>query len=419
MTLKWIGVVLGALIAIGLVVNAVFVWITDARLERQLAAIRDAGDPVRLADLARPPIPPEKNAATYLRRADADLSAIEKEVANRRPGDSMSAEDRKVVRAALAAYPKVLPLLEQAAACPDYDAELDYTLPAQEFLAKALDVVQRPRAAARVLHYQATLLVAEGKRDEAVRTALQIFRLASHFDRNPLVVSYLVSIAVRAQGIRCVEQALQSGPVSKEVREALDAELAAHERMEGFSRAMKNERAYSIESFRHIVPGSDSWLVGRAFWNMQESACLEVYPTLIELAGTPHGYRDIEQSIDSQQSVLARLLFPALKAAYGAVTRVRAEIRSLRVLNALQAHQPAEIGETPRLSDLRLPAATTTDPFNDKPLHVNKTPQGWLVYSVGPNLQDDGGKIDDPTNGDVGVGPRPPAKPAENDPNKS
>ena len=66
--LKWTGIVLGGFVAIGLVANAVFVWTTDARLDRQLAAIRAAGDPLTLADLARPPIPPEKNAATYLRR---------------------------------------------------------------------------------------------------------------------------------------------------------------------------------------------------------------------------------------------------------------------------------------------------------------------------------------------------------------
>ena len=72
-TLKWTGIVLGGLVAIGLVANAVFVWTTDTRLERQLAEIRAAGDPLTLADLARPPIPPEKNAATYLRRAEADV----------------------------------------------------------------------------------------------------------------------------------------------------------------------------------------------------------------------------------------------------------------------------------------------------------------------------------------------------------
>ena len=84
------------------------------------------------------------------------------------------------------------------------------------------------------------------------------------------------------------------------------------------------------------------------------------------------------------------------------------------MLNALQTHVPAGSNEVPKLTELGLPAETITDPFTGEPLHVKKTPQGWLVYSVGPNFQDDGGKLDDPTNGDIGVGPPPPAaKPAE------
>ena len=71
---------LGGLVVILLLVNAWFVWTTDARLEAQLAAIRQAGDPLTLADLARKPIPPEQNAATYLRRAEADRAAMEKEL---------------------------------------------------------------------------------------------------------------------------------------------------------------------------------------------------------------------------------------------------------------------------------------------------------------------------------------------------
>ena len=78
--LKWTGIVLGGLAAILLIANAVFVWTTDARLERQLEEIRKAGDPLTLADLARKPIPPEKNAATYLRQAEADVKAIENEM---------------------------------------------------------------------------------------------------------------------------------------------------------------------------------------------------------------------------------------------------------------------------------------------------------------------------------------------------
>ena len=60
--------------------NAYFVWSTGAQLERRFAALRQAGDPVQLADLAREPVPPEKNADAFLRRAADDLDAIQKEL---------------------------------------------------------------------------------------------------------------------------------------------------------------------------------------------------------------------------------------------------------------------------------------------------------------------------------------------------
>ena len=88
----------------------------------------------------------------------------------------------------------------------------------------------------------------------------------------------------------------------------------------------------------------------------------------------------------------------------------------LRVLNALQTHVAPGSDKIPRLSELGLPVETTTDPYTGEPLHVKKTPEGWLVYSVGPNIRDDGGKMggdDSPFTGDIGVGPPPPAvKPA-------
>ena len=113
---------------------------------------------------------------------------------------------------------------------------------------------------------------------------------------------------------------------------------------------------------------------------------------------------------------LAKSLAPAIQAVLHVVVRTRALIRSLRVLNAVQTHVSAGSKEPPKLTDLGLPAETITDPYTGEPLHVKKTPRGWVVYSVGPNFRDDGGKIDDPINGDVGVGPPPPiAAPARND----
>ena len=74
--LKWAGIILAVLVAIGLIVNAWFVWTTETRLDRQLAAIRNAGDPLTLADLARKPISPETNADVYLRQAAPAVEAM-------------------------------------------------------------------------------------------------------------------------------------------------------------------------------------------------------------------------------------------------------------------------------------------------------------------------------------------------------
>ena len=76
--------------------------------------------------------------------------------------------------------------------------------------------------------------------------------------------------------------------------------------------------------------------------------------------------------------------------------------RSLRVLNALQVRGLPSGGDIPKLTDLGLPEAATIDPFSGKPLLVKKLASGWMVYSVGGNLVDDGGVLD--TRTDVGVG---------------
>ena len=421
--LKWTAVVLLGLVAIGLVANACFVWITDTRLERQLAAIRAAGDPISLADLARKPIPPEKNAATYLRQAQPGVEAMSGFVFDEKSCETwvkhwesrliMPIEGLARVKKALDGNPKVIPLLERAAACSEYDAQADATRASKDFIADYLPQFQAFRAAVRVVQWQMQLLVSEGKRDEAVRSGLVLLRLAGHYRHNPALIAYLVVVTSQGIAIDSLNLALQTGPVSKAVRQSLDAELAIQERREGVVWALKSERAFVLDSSTNIVPHRSFWLV-RGYWNRQESACLELFPMLIKLAGDRLPFREIEPNLENGEAgkpVLAALLFSALKAPFLAAAKTSAKFRSLRVLNALQTHVPAGSNAVPKLSELGLPAATITDPFTGEPLHVKKLPQGWLVYSVGANYRDDGGKLDGL---DVGVGPplpvAPPAK---------
>jgi hypothetical protein len=187
--------------------------------------------------------------------------------------------------------------------------------------------------------------------------------------------------------------------------------------MEGFAWTIKSDRPYVLAYF-DTVPRRNFWLYSRWCWNLEESEFLEMMEAFLALPNDARPFYHVKKTIHKVNGTFsptsgpfAQQLFPTLEATYQAVLRTRAKIRCLRVLNALQTHIAAGDNKTPKLTDLGLPAETTTDPFTGgEPLHVKKLPQGWLVYSIGGNDRDDGGNLEGGPNGDIGVGPPPPAK---------
>jgi tetratricopeptide (TPR) repeat protein len=407
--LKWIGIVAGAVIAMLLIANAIWVWTTGSRLEKKLAALRAAGEPLSLADLARKPIPPQKNAAVFLRRAMSDLEAMEKEWANVYGSEGyqsgrLSESELKAVESALETYPKVIPLLEQAAACPEYDSQADYTVPPEAFLEDVQDI----RGAARVLRFRALLLLARGEREEAMQTCITLFRLCRRY-RQPMIVGYLVPLACRGIAVEASNLVLQAGLLPKDAREALEAELALQDGLEAYEEALKTERAYGLDYFR-TSPLRKCWFVTRPLWNDATCYYLDMIDRHLAAAARPYSEVVATTPAIARNGIgfrgLADLVEPAVVAGRAAMERTRAAIRCLRVLNALQARPEQGGAETPKLSDLGLPVTATTDPFTGKPLQVKKLPGGWLVYSLGKDLKDDGGDFTEAR--DVGVGPPRP-----------
>ena len=129
------------------------------------------------------------------------------------------------------------------------------------------------------------------------------------------------------------------------------------------------------------------------------------------LAAAPLPYNEAE-AIQSRARPPQYLvtLYPSTMELRGLLDRVRvlleqdrAMVRALRVLNVLQLKAQPDAKEPPKLSELGLPQEVTIDPFDGKPLRVKKVRQGWLIYSVGKNLADDGGDIE--SYADVGIGP--------------
>ena len=411
---RFAAILFGGLIAAALIYVGVSNWRSNSRLATKLAELRAAGQPVRLSDLAREPIPPEGNAATYLRRAKEDCKAIEKEVDaayETAPESDQDAFDEAQptaamidsIRSALEAFPAAVPLINRAADCPDYDSQLDYSTGARAFL-DAQFSMNSSRTYIRVLRYRVFLLLAEGKPDEALETCITMFRLARHFDRDPTIVNHLVSLGCRWSANQTTAAVLRSGLVSNALHDALEKELAGQDLVAAAQHALRTERPLGLELSHDMFADTG---VGWLPW-FRKTRCdyLDLVGEAIAIVSLPRtdtaGRAKYKAILEG--AWLAGLIDPGIQAMQDATLQGRADMSCLRVLNALTRNGEANGSAEPKLTELGLPVDATIDPFNGAPLHLKKLPEGWLIYSVGANLKDDGGDLEDKK--DVGLGPR-------------
>ncbi|WP_165249689.1 hypothetical protein [Paludisphaera soli] len=407
--LKWAAIACGLLLAACLLASAGLTWITGRRLEARLAALRAAGDPLTIADLAPTPVPPAEDAAVPLARVAAAQGAFQKELTALFPGRGVAdlplgPGEQAKLRALFEAQPEIVPLLRDAASRPGYAPPFDAAATTTEMLKRSFELMSRHREASRILQSRSALLVAEGLPDEALELQIVALRLARLPFREPTMSNYLVGIACTRVAAAGVNDVLQSAPVSEAGRRALDAELALLDDPALVRRAFKNERAYSLTSVNEMSANL-FWLTG---WmrNDLTALMLDLFDDQIRKLDLPYAQAAATASATGRRwspfGTLVDLLKPALASTREATERLRAATRSLRVLNAIQSRVPTEAEAPPPLDSLGLPREATVDPFTGRPLLVKKLPSGWLVYSVGKDLVDDGGDLE--KDKDVGFG---------------
>jgi hypothetical protein len=406
--LKYVALTVAALLALALIANAFLVWQTGRRLEERLSKLRAAGEPLSLPELGAAPVPPGRNAADVLQNIQPELQALSKEISvvlakatadNPRP-TPFPDEDRKILEEAFANHPKVLPALREAADCPAYFWPLNYQLPAMEFLG-TMPEVQLQRQAAQALDTQCRLQLQRKDRDAAMQTSLVCLRLNRTCDRDPLLISYLVTLAAQTMGLKMANEILQAGPVAPALQQELEAELAKHDNTDGLRRALITERAFSLQSLDELGAG---WFT-RAWVNDQKCFYLDALAAQIDQTDASYSqFQEAEANAKQAKSlrhVLVDLWLPAAFKVHEATFRTRCMVRCLRVLNALTVKKVSEVPA--KLTNIGLPADAVTDPYTGQPLIVKKVDGQWLIYGLGANLKDDGGKLDNYD--DVGLGP--------------
>jgi hypothetical protein len=181
---------------------------------------------------------------------------------------------------------------------------------------------------------------------------------------------------------------LQEEAPSAAARAILRQELVQHDSLEPIRHGLITERAYGLTCFRDGVP-----LAWAMFDGHNINDYLEAMQSLLALVDAP--FDDPVPAVIDEWRASRITEF-----------RVRAQVRCLLILLALLDQPDVASQQHVKVEDLNLPAQTVTDPFDGGRIKLRKMTDGWLIYSVGQDQEDNDGDISFETMRDIGIGPR-------------
>jgi hypothetical protein len=400
--------------------------VVTVQLNLRVHALREAGDPVTLLELAKtyPDPPPGQNAAPVLQRA-FDLAEKHEPPPQQlpivgaaqlpEPSEELPAPMRVAIQEYLKDHAEVLQLLHEAAGREGCKFDLDF----KAGLGMLLPHLARIRQGARLLALEAVERTEAGQGDAAADSLIAGLRLAGVTKNEPILISSLVRIASNAIIVGQVERWASRARPTPEALARVEAALRAEADPKLVERAMIGERCFGMDAYQTYVlqpkdpqalaalgipdlPPGLLRVIPRAYFKSDLLAYLDImgqyitairkpYPqSLIEAAQVG---KTLEQRIP-RYYVMARMLLPALGRCFTNAQQHTARLESARVALAALRYR-ARHGKLPDKLDALVPGfldAVPLDAFTAKPLLYRAAAEGFVVYAVGENGADDGGQ---------------------------
>jgi len=430
---KWIlvAVALGVLV-LGALSLAYFRYLApalraDSDVRQAIKRIAASGAPVKVTQLAKPRVADAENAALVYEKAFAATRFTEKDrrfAADVASGKS-SLSDPSVARRAeaiLTNNAESIQLIRRAAAMPRCDFEVDWS----KGFEVAFPHLAKLRNCSNLLALESMMLARRGRVDRAIETCRENLHLTKAADE-PVVIGVFVQYAIVAITCRSLNAVLREAQPSVSVCRLSAGDMARTDLMTPFITALKGERAAGISLFEQVrtspdpaneireltgephkrAPDSGSAGGGsivRWWFASDELTYLELMDRAIEEAPLPYRkvvnvHPSVEESVEHLPSYPPHILTMILMSAFGHPQKARdgaiarrdlAEVALLlKAYRAEHGGYPQSLQQLGGINDHPLP----TDPFSGKPFVYRREGAGFLIYSWGSNLKDDGGKV--------------------------
>jgi hypothetical protein len=374
-----------------------------------------------------PVVPDSQNAAPLYRQAFAALDADPAAKGESSPLTTATTIDvaNPAVTETLARHAATLDLIRRAADRDTCRFQRDWTRPSIDML---LPELQSLRAVARLLVLETRREAADGNAAHALHDVARIGRIGWHSASEPLLISNLVGLAIDTMALETLAKVLPklrksdlAALDSSDIRDLVTTQPAMTSHYYG-------EEAFGLSTFADMMDSRSG--VANAlemFANQPQRPFLSrVLPlTLLyrvffleaDLAGyrsIMHRYQaaasgsdpypEVKKKTDAMEKelwdrspgMMSSLIVPAL----GGVFRTQAQdVARQRAATALVAatRQRLETNAVPETFDViaaQLVPPASRDPFTaDQPLLMKRTDDALVVYSVGPDGEDDGGPV--------------------------
>jgi hypothetical protein len=397
-----------------------------SKLNARIEAVRAAGYPVNGAELNEWYSIPDgvENAAYTIEGAFSyfveaqDNKVLPK--ANALPRtESFDDQTRAVLTQYVIDNKEALELLHAGAAIEDSRYPVDFENAPESMFHH---LYRLRRGATRLI--AEAMIHADEKPHVSVRSVFSIFGLARSLEKEPALVSHLVRIALQACAVSSLEHVINRVDFTDEQLCELSRAVVDSQSRPALSRALVGERCMTLETLKrrpaelsHLYsPGLDARdspieanLTALAFalhgftglTDRSTIIYLDLMADYIEAAQLPFDERREEfEAIDARCRELWRKDF-VLRHLVDAITLSNkrsliciAHLRTARAAVATQRYRLANDRPPDTLGDL-VPDyldAVPIDPFDGEQLRYKKLEVGFVVYSIGEDQDDDGGK---------------------------
>lgn len=431
--LKKLGRAMLYILPVLLVLHIIATLVTGSMLRREIVRLTEAGVIVPREQLL-PRVPEgERNAADVyqqafesLRISDSDYLKLWLDENVRKDNPELMVLTREVVEA----NGRFFELLEEA-------TSLRYCAFAVAWeespLAITFPHLARMRDCARMLVLRSEVQAADGRIDEAVESCAMILRMSQHVQEDPTIIGQLVGYSMNKHAVGALERVLSEGDPTTETCQGLFDQIADMDQVGTSMRAMQGEVVVcGVRLFdglrRGTVTGGEllglegaasppspseqaGWRVAqgiaRALINLDEIAYLGVMQEYMEALGRPWPESNQRlEAMDFSYATTGRLRFPPklltgmLVPVFSRVAWSRdesiARLGAAQIALALKAYA-AESGRYPdSLAELEAGGwQLPIDPFSQEPFFYRLEGNGFVVWSVGQDMDDDGGRPED------------------------